>query len=137
MWTSTGTSRAGSCHPGGVDVDLELAAGPMAPARARAAIDGMDATLEPALLHDLRLVVSELVGNAVTHGPDAPVQLWLRVDGPGRVRGEVADRGRHGTIAIRESADEGGGYGLRLVDRLAHRWGVHEGSTHVWFELRD
>jgi anti-sigma regulatory factor (Ser/Thr protein kinase) len=120
-----------------VDIDLELAAGPMAPARARAAIDRIGAGLAPGLLHDLRLVVSELVANAVTHGPDAPVQLRLSVDGPGRVRGEVADQGRDGTIAIRESADEGGGYGLRLVDRLAHRWGVHEGSTHVWFELRD
>jgi anti-sigma regulatory factor (Ser/Thr protein kinase) len=120
-----------------VDLDLELAAGPLAPARARAAIDEIAGALAPALLDDLRLVVSELVANAILHGPDAPVRLRLHADGPGRVRGEVADQGRDGTIAIRESADEGGGYGLRLVDRLAHRWGVHEGSTHVWFELRD
>jgi len=118
-------------------VDLELAGGPTAPARARAAVDRLGGDLAPGTLHDLRLVVSELVGNAVIHGPDAPVRLRLQVDGPGRVRGEVADEGGDGTIAIRESAGEGGGYGLRLVDRLSHRWGVHEGSTHVWFELRD
>ena len=39
-------------------------------------------------------------------------------------------------IEIRESADEGGGWGLRLLDKVSERWGVHEGSTHVWFELR-
>ena len=32
---------------------------------------------------------------------------------------------------------EPGGYGLRLVDALAHRWGVDHpnGATRVWFEL--
>ena len=28
-----------------------------------------------------------------------------------------------------------GGWGLHLVDQVAIRWGVHEGSTHVWFEI--
>jgi hypothetical protein len=28
-----------------------------------------------------------------------------------------------------------GGWGLSIVDALASRWGVHEGTTHVWFEL--
>ena len=28
-----------------------------------------------------------------------------------------------------------GGWGLHLVDRVALNWGVHEGSTHVWFEV--
>jgi hypothetical protein len=28
-----------------------------------------------------------------------------------------------------------GGNGLRIVDAEATRWGVHEGTTHVWFEL--
>ncbi len=37
----------------------------------------------------------------------------------------------------RAAADCGelGGWGLRLVERLADRWGVAEGSTRVWFEL--
>ena len=30
---------------------------------------------------------------------------------------------------------EGGGHGLRLVDRVADRWGVERGSIRVWFEL--
>jgi hypothetical protein len=28
-----------------------------------------------------------------------------------------------------------GGRGLRIVGSLAERWGVHEGTSHVWFEL--
>jgi len=28
-----------------------------------------------------------------------------------------------------------GGWGLHLVESLSDRWGVHDGSTHVWFEL--
>ena len=31
---------------------------------------------------------------------------------------------------------EVGGWGLHLVQTLSDRWGVHEGSTHVWFEIR-
>jgi hypothetical protein len=28
-----------------------------------------------------------------------------------------------------------GGWGLGIVDDLASRWGVREGTAHVWFEL--
>jgi hypothetical protein len=28
-----------------------------------------------------------------------------------------------------------GGWGLHLVETLSRRWGVREGSTHLWFEL--
>ncbi len=28
-----------------------------------------------------------------------------------------------------------GGWGLHLVEELTDDWGVHEGSTHVWFEI--
>jgi hypothetical protein len=28
-----------------------------------------------------------------------------------------------------------GGWGLGIVDDLDSRWGVREGTTHVWFEL--
>jgi len=27
------------------------------------------------------------------------------------------------------------GRGLFVVEALSNRWGVHEGTTHVWFEL--
>ena len=28
-----------------------------------------------------------------------------------------------------------GGRGLMIVESLSSRWGVYEGTTHVWFEL--
>jgi anti-sigma regulatory factor (Ser/Thr protein kinase) len=118
-----------------VDIQLHLEPGPTAPALARAAVDRLAGEVPPPLLEDVRLVVSELVTNAVVHGPRRePVTLRLRVTGDGRVAGEVADEG-DGAVEVAESAGDGGGWGLRLLDRLADRWGVHQGSTHVWFEL--
>ncbi len=118
-----------------MDVRVQLDPDHQAPALARAAVDGLRGAVAEPLLDDVRLVVSELVTNAVLHGPRRePVTLSLRVLGPDRVAGEVADQG-DGAVEIAESADHGGGWGLRLLDRLASRWGVHEGSTHVWFEI--
>ena len=74
-------------------------------------------------------------GNSARHGPSAPIELRLTLTDEGRIRGEVKDHGT-GEIAIREIATDGGGFGLRLVDSLADRWGVYEGSTHLWFEMR-
>jgi anti-sigma regulatory factor (Ser/Thr protein kinase) len=84
----------------------------------------------------VRAVVSELVNNAVVHGPAQPIRLRLRIEPDGRIVGEVVDGG-DGKIAIRELGDDpiSGGYGLRVVDSLTSAWGVHEGSTHVWFEF--
>jgi hypothetical protein len=35
-----------------------------------------------------------------------------------------------------QGAEEVSGRGLFLVDAHSSRWGIHEGTTHVWFELR-
>ena len=88
-----------------------------------------------ALLHDLTVVVTELVGNSVAHGPGELIQVRLKVAGDGTIRGEIEDQGR-GEVAIREMAeDPSDGLGLRIVDWLTDRWAVYEGSTHVWFEM--
>src|SRR4051794_5532626 len=82
---------------------------------------------------NLKLVASELVTNAVAHGDGAiTVRLELLDD---VVRIEVIDTGDRSAPAIRRTADEGGGYGLRLVDALSQRWGVYDGSTHVWADI--
>ena len=86
------------------------------------------------VLDDLYLVVSELVTNAVMHGQGA-IRLRLQVDA-GDLRGEVIDDGggfEHELRAAGPSATSG--RGLLIVDRLTNRWGVHEGTTHVWFEM--
>lgn len=82
------------------------------------------------------VIVSELVTNAIKHGPEAPVTLRIhRRDGT--LRGEVTNRG-DGTIEVRPRSDPGeGGYGLRLVETLSDRWGVDPAAARVWFELSD
>lgn len=49
---------------------------------------------------------------------------------------EVIDEGTGFDRAIQtRELPQTGGWGLRLVDCEASRWGLHEGTTHVWFEL--
>ena len=86
-------------------------------------------------LIDLIAVVTELVNNAVAHGPGRPITVTL-VTADDVIRGEIADQGNPaGAIPrIRDRSETDGG-GLELVDRLSSRWAVYEGSTHVWFEL--
>jgi anti-sigma regulatory factor (Ser/Thr protein kinase) len=108
-----------------------LAAGSVA----RAAVqDRFGADLTSAQLEALELVVSELVTNAVLHG-EGEVELRLAVDGQ-RIRGEVIDQGGGFEREVRDRGpDELGGRGLQIVEALSARWGIHEGTTHVWFEL--
>jgi anti-sigma regulatory factor (Ser/Thr protein kinase) len=90
--------------------------------------------LADGLRDDLALVASEVVANAVMHGsstPDEHVLIHAEF-GPRKVRITVTDGGR-GFDPANAPRRAGGGYGLRIVDALAQRWGVTPGS--VWFEL--
>jgi anti-sigma regulatory factor (Ser/Thr protein kinase) len=108
-----------------------------APSQARAALEVFDQILAPEVLEDLQLVVSELVTNSVRFGPKRSITLQLEIDGSGTVKGEVIDQGdgERARIEVKPEPTLEGGWGLYLVDRVAARWGVHEGSTHVWFEV--
>jgi anti-sigma regulatory factor (Ser/Thr protein kinase) len=81
---------------------------------------------------DARLMVSELVTNALRHGQGVitlgitPATYHLTV--------EVADEG-HGEVVIAAASGASGGWGLRIVDELADAWGFDSGSTRVWFRL--
>lgn len=87
-----------------------------------------------AAVENALLVSSELVSNAFRHGSGA-IELRLRLFRD-RLRIEVVDQGEDQAPAIREQpADETGGWGLRIVDRLALQWGVFEGTTHVWADV--
>lgn len=110
-----------------------------APAAAREVIDAILADrLTPASLAEVRLVVSELVTNAVRHGPSGrgPIELTVSLGGD-VARVEVADGGQ-GFRPPGGDPEPGrqGGWGLVVVDRLAARWGVEGGRfTRVWAEL--
>lgn len=116
-------------------VEIELSPRPESVPEARGAIGDLLEGLDRRVRDAARLIVSELVTNAVRHGPEKPI--WLRVTRDGdSIRGEVEDQG-NGTIAISRTADGylNGGFGLRLVEAVSSRWGVEDGSTRVWFEL--
>jgi signal transduction histidine kinase len=116
---------------------LRLSGGPTAPARARTALGSLDRTLGE-LRHDADLLVSELVTNSVIHAQAREVELHAAAD-EDRVRIEVVDPGPgfDRRSARREPSLTGeGGYGLNIVDRLAHRWGVsRDGLSYVWLEI--
>jgi anti-sigma regulatory factor (Ser/Thr protein kinase) len=108
-----------------------------APAQARAALEVFDQILAPEVLEDLQLVVSELITNSVKFGPQRPITLALLIGTHGLVRGEVIDQGdgERAKVEMHSEPTLAGGWGLHLVDRVSRAWGVHAGSTHVWFEV--
>ena len=116
-------------------IEVELPRDATAAARARHLIaDRLTAELSDVELDRARLLVSELVTNAVLHG-EGQITLRARLD-PDRLLVEVIDEGSGFERAIqRTDLKQLGGWGLTLVDTEASRWGVHEGTTHVWFEL--
>jgi anti-sigma regulatory factor (Ser/Thr protein kinase) len=122
---------------GGRGWEFELASEPDSVAKAREHVRAsLCNTADADTLEAVELVVSELVTNAVLHGPGEPIKLRLAVDSSGGVAGEIEDQG-HGVIEIRKQ-DVGtavGPLGLRVVDELTSAWGVTPGSTRVWFRV--
>jgi anti-sigma regulatory factor (Ser/Thr protein kinase) len=116
---------------------MNLEGGPEAAVRARRALGGLRSELDEPTLESLRLLVTELVSNAVRHAGARTVDLMVMVTRPA-VRVEVTDRGPgFDPDTRRVDHNREGGWGLFLVERLADRWGVarEDLSTRVWFEL--
>jgi anti-sigma regulatory factor (Ser/Thr protein kinase) len=85
-------------------------------------------------LQRAKLAVSELTTNAVLHGK-GEITLFADMD-ERRLMVEVVDEGSGFEYTVREhDFDRIGGRGLNLVDAESSRWGMHEGTTHVWFEI--
>jgi anti-sigma regulatory factor (Ser/Thr protein kinase) len=115
----------------------KIDAEPEGPARARRIIaEELSTVLSPSELDDVKLMVSELVTNGIVHGrpdnDDIPVVLDVCVNGS--IRCAVLDHGP--AFARRARERESGGWGLRLVEQLSDRWGMHcsPRRTEVWFE---
>ena len=119
--------------------EISLDPAPTAVTTARTEVtQRLAARLGKRALEDVRLLVTELITNALRHGalnPGDHVSVRASLD-DGIVRIEVTDPGRDGNVAPRDPGPRGGGYGLFLVEQLANRWGVerHDGTT-VWCEL--
>jgi two-component sensor histidine kinase len=100
--------------------------------RARRAL--VQGGLDPDIDHTVNLLTSEIVTNSVRHCT-VPADIRLEAsleDGYAHVA--VVDHGAGFDPEIRHEAN---GFGLRLVDKLASRWGVDcgEHGTRVWFEV--
>jgi anti-sigma regulatory factor (Ser/Thr protein kinase) len=119
-------------------LELTLAPEPAAVAEARTKVcDAIGPEFADGTIQTVKLLVSEVVTNAVRHGDSAqPVEL--RVEWDSEVRVAVRDRGEGFMPEPRVGAlEEPGGFGLYLVGRLADRWGVETNNgTTVWFVLR-
>ena len=115
-------------------LSIRLAGDHDAAAKARRALSKLRGDLDPPLMETMRLLVTELVTNSVKHTSAETVVLKVLV-GRAAVWTEVTDEGP-GFDPPKARRDHSG-WGLFLVERLAHRWGVNResGSTRVWFEL--
>ncbi len=91
-------------------------------------------------LDDGLLVASELVTNAVRHSgcqPEHSIQVCVDLNGDGLVI-SVHDPGLSMDSAEPRITEEmeTGGWGLRIVDKLATRWGTERPNGYrVWAEL--
>lgn len=117
---------------------MHLPAVPSSPSVARALV----AAASPPGAYDahaLVLLTSELVSNAVLHAGMAATQDIVVTVADGKcLRVEVLDMGpAFDPPDQRIRWEANGGWGLRLVDRLAERWGTEreDGGNKVWFEL--
>jgi anti-sigma regulatory factor (Ser/Thr protein kinase) len=117
-------------------LSVEIPRNLMAPATAREAVEGLSGRVADDVIPDVKLLVSELVTNSVKYGGEGALRLHIEADGPRKLRAEVIDQGVGFVPVARDRpATDVGGWGLHLVQTLSNRWGVYEGSTHVWFEI--
>jgi anti-sigma regulatory factor (Ser/Thr protein kinase) len=123
-----------------VTFEIELPRALESAAAARQAVGELSDSLPEDVLGDVRLLVSELVTNALRHAglsDDERIALAVGVTDTA-VRVEVTDHGRgFDPSAVPSDPEAAEGWGLYLVATLSDRWGAEsdEGATRVWFEL--
>ena len=115
---------------------IRLSDEPRAAAEARRAVEELGSVLPREQFDDLRLLVTEVVTNALRHaGGWVDLQVFAE---RGYVRVEVTDPGPGFDPEGQPDPDTESveGRGLYLVEQIADRWGVETGDrTIVWFEL--
>lgn len=85
----------------------------------------------------VELLTSELLANAVLHGPqDGIVGVRLQTSDT-MLRVTVTDRNPTPPVVLHPDPIEPSGRGMAIVEALSNRWGVDLGSggKAVWFEL--
>jgi anti-sigma regulatory factor (Ser/Thr protein kinase) len=122
------------------EVSLLLPASVESARAARRAVDALPFDKHDEALFNLRLLITELVGNSIRHAGLTPADtiIFELQHSSTLVRVQITD---HGPGFIRPIIDEPpsgtSGRGLFLVDALADRWGTERNDTQasVWFEI--
>lgn len=110
-----------------------MTAGPKAPAHARNFV--RDRLAAKPRIDDLVLMVSELVTNAVRHGPPGRVFLRL-IESQESLRVEVQQLPESAPTLNGEKPRSG--FGLKIVEALSDAWGTGDPDwAGVWFEIRN
>jgi serine/threonine-protein kinase RsbW len=120
-------------------VELLLPAEPTAPAEARAVVEAIGSDLPEPILMDAKLLLTEVVSNAIRHAGRGMQAVIIRIRRNHFVRVEVVDPGpMFEPDPQPPGTGTGSGRGLFLVDAVATDWGVEpdEAGKKVWFELR-
>jgi anti-sigma regulatory factor (Ser/Thr protein kinase) len=120
-------------------VELILPAALTTPAEARAVVEAIGSDLPEPVLIDVKLLMTELVANALKHASRGIQAVIIRITRNHFVRVEVLDPGPMFNPDPRPPGTGiGSGRGLFLVDAVANAWGVEpeEAGKKVWFELR-
>jgi hypothetical protein len=119
-------------------VQTALPCEPQSARRARQALEPFRELMDETRFGDLRLLVSELVAEAIW-SPDSP-------------NGSIRVRANRKTQSVRASVEAGAasfptgsvrpepgepGWGVYLVERLSDRWGLRrsQSAASVWFEM--
>ncbi|MDQ6804770.1 MAG: ATP-binding protein [Actinomycetota bacterium] len=118
-----------------VSLQVRLSRSVDAPSRARELLeDRFVATLDRDELEKARLLASELVTNALVHGTGI-ITLRAEIDEDRLLVDVIDEGGGFERTARKRDFEDWGGRGLSIVEAGSSRWGIHEGTTHVWFEL--
>ncbi len=125
--------------PGPMCVTATLPKALEAPGAARRLLDEISGVLAPEVAVNARLLVSEVVANAVRHvRHDGQIGMQVELQG-NALHVEVVDPGQGFVPKARTpESPAGSGWGLHLVSELSDRWGVEaDGRTRVWFEFEN
>lgn len=120
-------------------MELRLAAQRVSVARARHWVTdrARDESLGEHQVQVVELLTSELVANAVRHGPAGGGVTVRTACADHEFMVLVLDESPEPPVVRHTAPDVPGGQGMRLVDRLASAWGVvvrPPGKT-VWFQV--
>jgi anti-sigma regulatory factor (Ser/Thr protein kinase) len=100
-------------------------------------LERLEGEIDPEVLADAKLLVTEIVTNAIEHVEDPGAIGLLVVLRENALRVEVRDGGPGFVPRERRPGQSlSSGWGLVFVSRLASRWAAEaDGGSRVWFEL--